>query len=48
MGGQKLGLLCETQQISILMSTTYLLGDFHIWEGGKLNHSIHLSTKQDL
>lgn len=30
MAGQKLGLQCETQQISILMSTTYLLGDSHM------------------
>lgn len=32
MGGQKLGLLCKTRQISILMLTTYLLGDSHMWE----------------
>lgn len=29
---RKLSLLCETQQTSVLMSATYLLGDCHMWE----------------
>lgn len=31
-GGTEISLLCETQQISIFMTTTYLVGDSHMWE----------------